>query len=558
MLSVKRKIEEAINEALGKELNSFAFSVQKSSDLSYGDYASNVALTLAKELGKNPRELAQDIVAKLQLPEEVEKVEIAGPGFINFFVKDEQVLDFLNKKIEFPRLDKRKLIIEHSSPNLFKPFHIGHLVNNTYGEALVRMFRKAGASVKALSFPSDVSPGIAKAVWGIKQMNLKDFTIEEVGKAYAYGYSAYKENEKAKLEIDKINEKIYKYLNGVENKDEIIEIYEKGKSLSLQFFIDTLAKINSKIDEFIFESEAEKIGKQIVFENTPNIFEKSEGAYIFRGSEKCNLFDNVFVNSQGFGTYLAKDLGLLKIKFEKYDFDLSITITDIEQKDHFALLLCAAKFVNPVWVEKSKYLQHGRMTPSKGKFSSRLGNVPLATDILEEVSKEAEKKIKEGGRGSLDNAEKIALAALKYNILKVSMGKSIIWDKEKAFSFEGDSGPYLLYSYARAKSVIRKADKSIDKIDISKVQTPNEIFKHSFVREMIFFDDAVKIAIDELSPHKIANYLNSLASAFNSFYANEKIIGSQDEELKLLLLERFSEIMKEGLDALGIEVLEEM
>ncbi len=560
MLKVKKELEKKIADWARKQGfgGSLRFILERPADKKHGHYSSNLALVLSKALAKNPQDIAEDFVGSFNTPDFLEKIEIAGPGFLNFYLSGQAVAELLKEDFNLSsKFSGKKILLEHSSPNLFKPFHIGHLVNNSYGEALSRMLTLAGAKVKTLAFPSDVSPGIAKAVWAIKDLRLKDFSIEDIGKAYAYGSEKYKSDTEVKKQVDELNAKIYNYLYGKVEQDEDIKIYEKGKTLSLDFFIKTLFLLDSQIDDFIFESEAEKEGKKIVFENTPGVFEESEGAYIFRGS-KYGLFDNVFVNSAGFGTYLAKDLGLLKIKFSKYDFDKSITITDAEQKEHFALLKKSAELINKTWADKSDFLQHGRMAPSSGKFSSRLGNVPLAEDILSEAKEAVEEKIKESGKGDLKNARYIALAALKYGVLKVSMGKSIVWDKEKALSFEGDSGPYLQYSYARASSVLKKSSLGEEIAKLSDLGTSDNLLGSELVFELLYMDDVFEDAVETLSPHKLANYANKLASAFNAFYANEKIIGSADEQIKLYIVERFTNSMKILLEAMSIRALDEM
>ncbi len=553
MLSVKRKVEDIIKDAIKTagygDVESI--SVNTSSDPERGDFSIASAFEIGKSFGKNPGIVAKEIVDHIS-DDIISKAEVAGGGYVNIFLSEDviasEIKKLLNGEFKFSSTFKgKKILLEHSSPNLFKPFHIGHLVNNTYGEALRNMLVYGGAEVTTISFPSDVSPGIAKAVWGLKYLGVdRDFSIDDVGRAYAEGVKAYDNDPDIKNQIDKINEIIY---SGIPSHE--LEMYREGRKLSLDFFKSALNKLNSKIDYMIFESEAEREGKEIVKSNTPDIFEISEGAYIFRGEEKCGLYDNVFINSQGFGTYLAKDLGLLKIKFDRFDFDKSITITDLEQKSHFDLLVCAAGFVNEVWKEKSLYLQHGRMSPRKGKFSSRFGNVPLADEILNETIEAVRDKMRESGRGKESDAEKIALTSLKYGILKVTMGKPILWDKEKALSFEGDSGPYLLYSYVRAGSTIEKSNKTPEIADLNRIRA------NQTMRLALIFDEVLKEAIDELQPHKIANYANKLAASFNAFYATNKILDSGDDT-NLAIAHAFFNIMKEVFATLGLPLVEKM
>jgi arginyl-tRNA synthetase len=425
--------------------------------------------------------------------------------------------------------------------------------------------RAAGADVTPLSFPSDVSPGIAKAVWGILDSDMQEgFTIEQIGDAYVKGSEAYKEDGADKERIDEINTNIYN-----QNKDsEEYKVYTKGRELSLDYFKYITTRLGSTFDGFIFESESEVVGKEIIQQNTPKVFEESDGAVIFRGSEH-GLFDNVYINSAGFGTYLAKDTGLLSIKFDKYTFDKSITITDIEQKQHFELVKKSAELINKEWAERSLYLQHGRLALTTGKISSRDGGVPLAVDILDTVKSAALKRAVDSNSEISDEvAEQVAIGAIKYAIIRVGMGKNIVFDLEKSLSFEGDSGPYLQYTYARCKSVLAKSGN----LARSLLARLHKLFaiNHSIVmpagwqvtniEKLLYrFPEVVERAALEYEPHYMANYLNELASAYNSWYSQGKILdGSNQQSYKLALTEAVAHTIKNGLSLLGIETPERM
>jgi len=553
-MKIQDEIKDSIKEALKKlNIDVDFIHLEAPADISFGDYSSNVAMVIAKREGKNVREFAQQIRDLIIPGKYIEKIEVAGPGFLNFFLNKKAFIKIIKSAVQEPEnfgksdlFTGRNILVEHSSPNLFKPFHIGHLVNNSYGEAVVRTLSFLGANVSAVSFPSDISPGIAKAVWAlIKQGKKQDFGIKDLGEAYVLGVRAYEDLE-IKSEIDKINESLYnKNKNSLEWK-----IYKKGRELSLRYFLDITDRLGSKFDELLFESEAEKLGKQIVKENTPAIFEKSDNAIIFRGSE-YGLYDNVFVNSQGFGTYLTKDIGLIKMKFDKFNFDKSITITDIEQKQHFELVKKSAELINKEWAEKSEYLQHGRLSLSTGKISSRDGGVPLAEELIDNVKKEAINRMNENGYQKDDKiAEQIALAAFKYAILRVGMGKNIVFDLEASTSFEGDSGPYLQYTYARAKSILKKYNADIDTSDMPI---------NNVAKLLVKFGDVVERAGMEFAPHKITNYLTQLAGEFNSWYASEKIMdGSNDERAKIALTYAVSVTLKNGAKLLGFNMPEHM
>lgn len=564
---IKNKIKDILVEIqIGNgDCPDFKFDVEHSRDEKFGDLSSNVAMMLAGKIKKSPLEIAQDITDALEKENisEVEKIEVIAPGYINFYLTKkyfkDSIVEVLAQKEEWGNsniLKDKKYIFEHSSPNLFKPFHIGHLVNNAIGESLVRIIKKSGAQVKTLSFPSDVSPGIAKTVWAIKEKGWqKEMTIEKIGEAYVFGSASYKEDVEIKKEIDRINEIIY---SGKDSEE--LEIYKKGQLLSLEYFNEITKRLGSHFDELIFESQAEKVGKEIIKENTPQIFKESQGAIVFLGSE-YGLFDNVFINSQGFGTYLTKDIGLLKIKFDKFDFDKSITITDSEQRDHFTLVKKSAELINREWSDKSEFVQHGRLSFSGAKVSSRLGNVPLAQDLIETVKGKIADKIKSQDFSSQEKeeiAEKVAIGALKYSILRSGAGKNIIFDFEKATSFEGDTGPYLQYALVRNNSILENAKElEIDNfLDLAERQ--GEV---PLVEKMILkFPQMIEKSLLENSPHHTANYLFKLASEFSSFYGQTKVIDTANPDFKnnLALVKAMQITLKNGLTLLGIETLKRM
>ena len=449
-------------------------------------------------------------------------------------------------------LEGQDWLVEHSSPNMFKPFHVGHLVNNFVGASLERVIRAQGAEVTAVSFPSDVSPGIAKAVWGLMDMGRANFfTIEDIGDAYARGSVRYKEDLEVKKEIDSINLELYQ---GQDTK--AYKVYRKGLVLSEEYFLNITKRLGSVFSALLPESVCEPEGKRIVRENMGIVFEESDGAIIFRGSEH-GLFDNVFINSAGYGTYLTKDIGLMSLKQKNYDFDRSLTVTDIEQKQHFQLLVKAAEQIPELRANKFQYVQHGRLTLTSGKISSRDGGVPLAEDLLEDVIERVQDKAKEKtGELNSQEAEVIAQAALKYTILRTSAGKNIVFDLERDLSFEGDSGPYLLYSYVRARAALAK----INNIDRSRSINTRTEDVPELQRMLVRFPDYVAKGFTDYSPHHVAGYLQQLAATFSSFYAETKINDpdNPDMEENVRLVEAFALTMKNGLALLGIGTVERM
>jgi arginyl-tRNA synthetase len=334
-----------------------------------------------------------------------------------------------------------------------------------------------------------------------------------------------------------------------------LDVYNACKQFNMDYFENTTAILGSKFDGYIFESEAGVVGKEIVSKYTPEVFTKSEGAIVYIPEEsKKHINTAVFINSQGNPTYEAKDLGLLDIKFTKYNPDVSIFITDHQQISHFDVVLDAAEKINKNWAEKSVHRTHGRMTFKGQKMSSRLGGVPLAKDLIDTIVDDVKEKSKDL---SDKDSEAVAIAALKFTILRAMAGKNINFDPETSLSFEGDSGPYLQYSVVRANSVISKAEALGFKID-SKVSSSGEIT--DFEKIMFRFPDIVNRSIEEWAPHHIVGYLLELARMFNSWYGNTKLIDESNPNMmyNIALTKAFTETMKNGLYLLGIEIPEKM
>ena len=547
---MKEEIKKIIQKAVG--VNTPDFVIEVPGEKSHGDYSTNVALVLAKKAGKNPRDVAEEIRKKIK-SDLFSKVEVAGPGFINFFIADKIFIDNL-KKIDgnYGRgadLKNKKVIIDYTDPNPFKEFHIGHLMNNTIGESLSRIFEFEGAKVKRVCYQGDVGIHVAKAIWG-KIQNKK----QSWGEAYAYGARMFEESEKSKKEIVDLNKKIYERSDKIVNK-----LYDEGKKDSLKRFDGIYKKLDTKFDYFIFESEVVPVGKKIVADNMGKVFEKGDnGAVIFKG-EKFGLHTRVFINSEGIPTYEAKDLANALVKYKKYKYDKSVVVTASEQSDYFKVMLCAMQQINPTLAEKTKHISHGMLRLPEGKMSSRTGKVITGESLIEKVEDLVAQKIKDRGLSEKEKKEVIeavAIGAIRYSVLKQSAGSDIIYDFDKSISFEGDSGPYLQYSYTRARSVLEKAKK--EKIKPSYKNVPNEI---THLEKIInYFPEVVMQAEKTYEPHFLVLYLTELAGVFNNYYAKNKIVDGADKysAYKVALTEAFTIVMKNGLWMLGIKTLEKM
>src|SRR3989344_3165105 len=407
--------------------------LEHTADFSHGDYASSVALAYAKELGTNPRTLAEKLVVSMGEVEGVSKIEIAGPGFINFTLSSEFIFEMLDigrahgaKWGSGILLEGEEVLLEYTSPNLFKPLHIGNLVGNIVGESLARLFEFAGATVRRINYPSDIGLTVAKGVWGLVKTNGNPSDIVALGEAYRAGNEAYEHDEAAKKEIEEINRALYA------GTDEALNALRNQGIQTSQHRLKALCDmLGTEFDFEIFESQAGPVGSEIVqAHQADGIFEESNGAVIFAG-EKYGLHTRVFLNSQGLPTYEAKDLGNFFLKQKQYpDWSHSIVVTGNEQREYFKVIIQAIRMVFPEANEK--VLEHtstGFLTLTTGKMSSRKGNVLSGESLLLEVRGAPAKRIIEnqvvaqtrvGDGTSLGSlAESIAVAALKYQILQI-------------------------------------------------------------------------------------------------------------------------------------------
>ncbi|MBP6060858.1 MAG: arginine--tRNA ligase [Candidatus Pacebacteria bacterium] len=566
------KIRNLIKDALKNlGIEDVDFVVEHPEDLRNGEYSTNVAMAGAKKLKTNPRELAEKVLEQINknLPEEIEKTEVAGAGFINFHLPPNffhgSVEEILNNKNfgENKSLKNKKIMVEYTDPNPFKPFHIGHLMTNAIGESVARILESAGADVSRANYQGDVGLHVAKAIWGL----MKDIKLQEtvdgvmiqahnIGLAYVDGSEAYETDENAKAEIEEINKKIYS-----RESEKINEVYDWGFKATMEAFEDLYKMLGTKFDFYFLESEMAPIGQSIVKENTGKVFEESDGAIVFKADKHDpKLHTRVFITKTGLPTYETKELGLTQEKFKVLpNMNLCIVTTANEQLDYMRVVTKALSILHPEFTDKMKHITHGMMRLATGKMSSRKGNIVTGESLLRDTIALVSEKVQDrewDDEKKKKISEQVGVSAIKYSILKQSTGGDIIYDFETSISFEGDSGPYLQYSYARANSVLEKAaqenilpDPHSDSIDIFEVE-----------KLLYRFPEVVARSAGEYEPHYIANYLIEVARSFNSFYGNNMIVNKEDKNsgYKVALTFAFAFVMKKGLHLLGIEAPEKM
>ncbi len=563
----------------------------------HGDFSTNVAMVYAKQLEMSPKQLAEKFIELLKkgndemISQSISHISVAGPGFINFKLKDEVFAKEI-MKVENgggvqqgeaakqrsgneggKQAGRKTVLIEYTDPNTFKAFHVGHIMSNTIGESLSRLIENSGASVVRICYPSDIGLHIAKSIWAMQQ-HLREIPSEAaaidertafLGKMYVEGTKKYDEDPLVKNEIDELNQAIYD-----RSDDAVNDLYDKGRQWSLDHFDMLYELLGTKFDEQIFESEMAPVGLKVVKENIKEkggVFEESDGAIVFKG-EEFGLHTRVFINSRGLPTYETKDVGLNMTKFEKYpDASSSIIVTANEQNDYFKVLAKVLLEIDEKNGAKTMHVGHGMIRFKEGKMSSRTGNVVTADALMGDMEKMVMEKIadrKFGPDESEEIAEIIAVGAIKYTILRQAIGGNVVFDSATSISFEGDSGPYLQYSAVRAQSILEKAGEISNSHQIFKVlpfATSKLPEKVGLLEKLVVrFDDVALRAQTEYAPQIVANYLIALAGAFNAFYANQTIVDEKDplSAYRVQLTKVFLRVMTQGLWLLGIKVPKRM
>lgn len=518
-------------------------------DPKFGDYTTNVALQLAGRVGSSPREVADTIADKLRETGEYSAVDVAGPGFINVTLGAQSLLALARKQPIAIR-SGQKIVIETNNPNPFKAMHIGHGFNAILGDTVANLLEVSGAEIHRVSYHGDVGLHVGKSMYSLLRYADGDFgKIESIpegernafmSKMYAEGSKAYKEDEAAKTEVNQLAEQSF-----TPGDDLYGKIYKLCKAWSFEQ-IDAIVKRigNVPIEQRFLESAADAKGVPTVRENVPQVFQESEGALIFKGSE-YGSFDNVFVGSNGRGLYGARDIGLMQLKDEAYQADHSYIVTAEEQRDYFKGVIAAAGLIWPDKKDVTVNISTGTVKLSTGKMSSRDGDVIEIAWLFDEFAN----AINERGGEAVDG---IVAGALRYQFLKVKIGSDVVFDVNEAVSLTGNTGSYLQYAHARARSILDKSTSTINEIE-----TVNDEDK-MLIRKIGEYHEIVELATKQLEPHHICNYLFELAQEFNRYYEGNKVIGSELESHRLGLVSLYADTLKAGLNILGIHAPDRM
>ncbi len=568
MLDFKKIIAESIAKATNLNKEELENYIEVPKDTSMGDYAFP-CFKLAKELRKAPPAIASDIKENIEVDEKlISKVEIVG-GYLNFFVNNtalvEDVLkEFSEKKEKYGTStigNGKNIVIDYSSPNIAKPFHIGHLRSTVIGGALYNIYKYLGYNVTGINHLGDYGTQFGKLIegykrWG-KEYNIEAKPIDELTKIYIRINALCKEDES-------VLEECRNNFKKLEDGDEYCtEIWKRFRSLSLKEFQKVYDLLGSKFDSwngeaFYSDKMAEVVEK---LEATGKLVE-SEGARIIELGE--DTAPCIIGKTNGSTTYATRDLAAILYRARTYDFDKALYVTSYEQVLHFKQVFEVAKLLglDEKYTNGLEHVPFGMVRLKEGKMSTREGNIIKLEDLLNEAISRALKVIEEKNP-ELENkeevAKKVGIGAVIFNDLSNNRIKDEVFDWDVMLNFQGETGPYIQYIYVRTKSVLEKAGyiPNFEDIDVSTLNDEQSI---ETIKTIYNFEDVLKQVTDKNEPSILSRYLIDLAQNFSSFYNANKII-TDDKKLqdaRLYLTYAVGTILKSGASLLGIEMPDRM
>ena len=570
----KAEIEKLIKKAIKQEfgLKPKDIEIEKPQEQSFGDYATNVALVMSKKLKAKPKNIALKLKRAIKgfRSDLLDKIETAGPGFINFFLSDEYLMKELNKvlkeksKYGSSKIGKGKtLVIDYSSPNIAKFFGIGHLRSTIIGQSIYNIYKFIGWRCIGDNHLGDWGTQFGKVIYQFKKnkLNIKEITIEDLERAYI-------DFHKEVLEEPIIEKRARAWFKKLEQGDkEAKKIWQFCRDLSLKEFKKVYDLLGIKIDYTLGESFYQKMLKEVVGEVVKKkITLKSQGALIVKyPGEK--IPPAMLLKSDGATTYLARDLATIKYRLKKWKPDLVIYEVGAEQKLHFQQLFWLVEILG--WAERNDFyhLSHGLIRFKHEKISTRSGRTIRLKQVLKQAVEKAREIINkpETSRGLSEKekeqvAKEVGIGAIKYNDLSHHCSKDIIFKWDKILNLKGNSGPYLQYTYARCQSVLKKGNfkpflaRLNNKVKISKEEK-------DILRIISRFSEKVQDSAKTFSPNLICNFAFNLAKKYNLFYSRKPIIKAKDAKMKkfrLVLTFSVAQVLKNSLFLLGISTPKKM
>lgn len=562
---IKLEIKEKVAAALDQPVDLAQLELDVPPESGWGDFALP-CFYLAKLTRISPNQIAQELKSKIKTTGTIKSVQSVGP-YLNFYLDEKYLAKQITKEI-FKTQEKygsakslpERVMIEYSQPNTHKEFHVGHLRNVVLGSALVNLYRFIGQKVIAANYIGDIGSHVAKCLWAYDKFHKDEPEPTEhkgqyLGQLYTEAVNLCEENEAYKKEASEVQKKL-------ESGDKYFtNLWKKTRLWSLEEFDGIYKILGAKFDKIFYESEVEKPGKKIVAELLEKkIAEPSEGAVVI-DLEKYGLKKFLLLKSDGSSLYSTKELALAKLKFEKYKIDASYVVVDARQSFYFKQFFKTLEILG--FKKKTEHIAYEFVTLPEGAMSSRKGNVVLFEDFLTEVEKAAQTETK--NRHSdwteqeiKDSSRKLALAAIKFAMLRVNKNSVITFDIKEALAFDGYTGPYLLYAVSRINSLLKKeAIKPLKNVKIENLSQPKE---KELLIALSYFPEVVSQSASEFEPSLLAKYLFDLARSFASYYQEVPILNSQTEikEARLILAYEVRLVLVNGLKLLGLDTLDRM
>ena len=569
MIDFKSIIAKAISEVVNIDEIEIKKSIEKPKGSENGDYAFP-CFRLAKDLHKAPPMIANDIKENIKVDEnQITKIEIVG-GYLNFFINKEilvkEVLNEMSENKEYGKStigDGKNIVIDYSAPNIAKPFHIGHLRSTVIGAALYKIYKYLGYNVIGINHLGDYGTQFGKLIEGYKlwgnEYNIEENPIDELTKIYIRINQACKEDEQV-LEICRNKFKI------LEDGDKYcVEIWQKFRELSLKEFQKVYDILGSQFDSWNGEAfYSDKMAEIIdILEKSGKLVE-SEGARIVDLEDKGITTPCIIEKSNGSSTYATRDLAAIVYRARTYDFDKALYVTSYEQVLHFKQVFEVAKLLglDEKYTNGLEHVAFGMVLLPTGKMSTRGGTSVKLSDLLNESISRA-KDIIEQKNPELENkdevAKKVGVGAVIFNDLANSRVKDEIFDWDTILNFQGETGPYIQYTYVRTKSVIEKAG-GVPEISEVNTELLQDEYSIRLAKLIYGFQDVLVQVTDKNEPSILSRYLIDVAKAYSNFYNENKIINDDKtlQDARVYLTYSVGKILKTGAELLGIEMPDKM
>ena len=569
MINFKNIIANAISKVVNINETEIEMSIEKPKGSENGDYAFP-CFRLAKELHKAPQMIANDVKENIKVDEnQIIKIEVVG-GYLNFFINKEilvkEVLNEMSENKEYGKStigNGKNIVIDYSAPNIAKPFHIGHLRSTVIGAALYKIYKYLGYNVTGINHLGDYGTQFGKLIEGYKlwgnEYNIEENPIDELTKIYIRINQACKEDEKV-LENCRNNFK------KLEDGDKYcVEIWQKFRELSLKEFQKVYDILGSKFDSWNGEAfYSDKMPEVIDILNKTGKLVESEGAKIIDLEDKGINTPCIIEKSNGSSTYATRDLAAIMYRARTYDFDKALYITSYEQVLHFKQVFEVAKLLglDEKYTNGLEHVAFGMVLLPTGKMSTREGTSIKLSDLLNEAISRA-KAIIEQKNPELENkdevAKKVGVGAVIFNDLANNRVKDEIFDWDTILNFQGETGPYIQYTYVRTKSVIEKAGGVPDISEVNSELLQDE-YSIKLLKLIYDFEDVLVQVTDKNEPSILSRYLIDVAKAYSNFYNENKIINGDKnlQNARVYLTYSAGTILKTGAGLLGIEMPDKM